>query len=245
MSRILDINLNKLPQHIAIIMDGNGRWAKDKGKPRSFGHIQGVKNVKTIVSEIVRLNIPYITLYAFSKENWRRPKTEIKLLMSLFIDTILKNKQHFLKEKIKIQTIGCVTDLPKKCQSALKDIQEYTKNNKRTTLTLALSYSAREEIIEVCRKIILNKNIKHVNEATINQFLYTKDTPDPELLIRTGGEKRISNFLLWQIAYTELYFSEKKWPEFCIDELYMSIFEYQKRERRFGKTSEQIIDESN
>ena len=239
------INLEKLPKHIAIIMDGNGRWAKAQGHPRSYGHIEGVKNVKKIVSEIVSLNIPYITLFAFSKENWKRPKKEIKVLMSLFVKTIIKNKNHFLKEKIKIQTIGSITELPEKCQSALSDIQEVTKNNKGTTLTLAMSYSARAEIVECCKKLLLHGKGNEINESTFSKNLYTKDMPDPELLIRTSGEKRISNFLLWQIAYTELYFSEKKWPEFNKEELYMSIFEYQKRERRFGRTTEQIIDENN
>ena len=239
------IDLDKLPKHIAIIMDGNGRWAKSMGQPRSYGHIEGVKNVKNIVSEIVRLNIPYITLFAFSKENWKRPKKEIKVLMSLFVKTIIKNKKHFLKEKIKIKTIGSITDLPEECQSALYEIQEFTKNNKGTTLTLAMSYSARAEIVECCKKLLLHGKENEINESIFSSNLYTKDMPDPELLIRTSGEKRISNFLLWQIAYTELYFSEKKWPEFNKEELYMSIFEYQKRERRFGRTTEQIIDENN
>ncbi len=239
------VNLNQMPKHIAIIMDGNGRWAKDKGKKRTDGHTAGVKTVKTIVSEIVALNIPYITLFAFSKENWNRPKNEVNSLMNLFVSTIVKNKMHFLKEKIKILVIGSTSDLPRDCQSAISEIEDATKNNEGTTLMLAISYSGRTEIINCCNKMIKDGRYNEITEMEFQKHLQTAGVPDPELLIRTGGEKRISNFLLWQIAYTELYFSEKKWPDFDKEELYMSIFEYQKRQRRFGKTAEQITDENN
>ena len=237
------LDLQNMPQHIAIIMDGNGRWAKEKGKKRFFGHIEGVKVVKKIVESAIKLNIQYLTLFTFSKENWERPKTEVNMLMDLFISTIKDNQNHFLKNEIKINTIGSIEDLPKKCQNAILKIKETTKHNTRLTLTLALSYSSRFEIIEAIKKIILTQKDINITESLINSHLETHNLPDPELLIRTSGEKRISNFLLWQIAFSELYFSEKKWPDFDEEELYMAIFEYQKRERRFGKTTEQINNE--
>ena len=234
------LDLQNIPQHIAIIMDGNGRWAKEKGKKRFFGHIEGVKVVKKIVESAIKLNIQYLTLFTFSKENWERPKTEVNMLMDLFISTINDNQNHFLKNEIKINTIGSIEDLPKKCQNAILKMKETTKHNTRLTLTLALSYSSRFEITEAIKKIILTKKDINITESLINSHLQTHNLPDPELLIRTSGEKRISNFLLWQIAFSELYFSEKKWPDFDEEELYIAIFEYQKRERRFGKTTEQI-----
>jgi undecaprenyl diphosphate synthase len=237
------LDLQNIPQHIAIIMDGNGRWAKEKGKKRFFGHIEGVKVVKKIVESAIKLNIQYLTLFTFSKENWERPKTEVNMLMELFISTINDNQNHFLKNEIKINTIGSIEDLPKKCQNAILKMKETTKHNTKLTLTLALSYSSRFEITEAIKKIILTKKDINITESLINSHLQTHNLPDPELLIRTSGEKRISNFLLWQIAFSELYFSEKKWPDFDEEELYMAIFEYQKRERRFGKTTEQINNE--
>ena len=237
------LDLQNMPHHIAIIMDGNGRWAKEKGKKRFFGHIEGVKVVKKIVESAIKLNIQYLTLFTFSKENWERPKTEVNMLMNLFISTIENNQNHFLKNKIKINIIGSIEDLPEKCQNAVLKMKDITKHNTGLTLTLALSYSSRFEITEAIKKIILTKKVADITESLINNHLQTHNLPDPELLIRTSGEKRISNFLLWQIAFSELYFSEKKWPDFDEEELYMAIFEYQKRERRFGKTTEQINNE--
>ena len=243
-----DINLNKLPKHIAIIMDGNGRWAKAKGKNRFFGHIEGVKTVKKIVECALSINIQYLTLFAFSQENWQRPKKEINMLMDLFMSTMLENEHHFLKNDVKINVIGNILDLPKKCQKAINKMLNVTKNNKKLTLTLALSYSARSEILNAVNSIVSKSEslkTQYITEGVFEKHLQTFNLPDPELLIRTSGEKRVSNFLLWQIAFTELYFSEKKWPDFNVEELYIAIFEYQKRERRFGKTTEQIIDEKN
>ena len=240
MSIYQKLDFTNIPKHIAIIMDGNGRWAQEKGKNRFSGHIEGVKVVKNIVEAASEINVQYLTLFAFSKENWERPKKEINLLMNLFISTIEKNKNHFLKNQIKINTIGILSDLPEKCQKALHRITDATKHNTGIVLTLALSYSGRSEITEAVKKIVLKNNNMEITELLIEQNLQTFNLPEPELLIRTSGEKRISNFLLWQIAFSELYFSEKKWPDFDEEELYMSIFEYQKRERRFGKTTEQI-----
>ena len=235
------INKNNIPKHIAIIMDGNGRWAKEKGKNRFFGHVEGVKTVQKIVASAIKLNVKYLTLFAFSKENWQRPKKEVAMLMDLFLSTIEENKNHFYKKKIKINVIGDLEDLPKKCQKSISEMIKVTQENTKLTLTLALSYSSRFEIIGAIRTIINNKICpKMISESLIDDYLETSNLPDPELLIRTSGEKRISNFLLWQIAFSELYFSEKKWPDFDEEELYIAIFEYQKRERRFGKTTEQI-----
>lgn len=240
----IKLNKNKIPAHIAIIMDGNGRWAKERGKSRIYGHLQGVKSVKRIVKSAIKLDVKYLTLFAFSKENWQRPKNEVSMLMDLFVSTIIDNQSHFLKNKIKINVIGTTTDLPKKCQNALNKMLDITKNNTGLTLTLALSYSARSEILEAINKIIKSDKKQYVTEMSFQKNLQTFNIPDPDLLIRTSGEKRVSNFLLWQIAFSELYFSEKKWPDFNEEELYIAIFEYQNRERRFGKTTEQIYDEN-
>ena len=240
----IKLNQNKIPAHIAIIMDGNGRWAKERGKSRIYGHLQGVKSVKRIVNSAIELDVKYLTLFAFSKENWQRPKNEVSMLMDLFVSTIIDNQSHFLKNKIKINVIGTTTDLPKKCQNALNKMLDITKNNTGLTLTLALSYSARSEILEAINKIIKSDKKQYVTEMSFQKNLQTFNIPDPDLLIRTSGEKRVSNFLLWQIAFSELYFSEKKWPDFDEEELYIAIFEYQNRERRFGKTTEQIYDEN-
>jgi len=244
MSIYRQIIKNNIPKHIAIIMDGNGRWAKEKGKNRFSGHVQGVRSVNTIVKTAIKLNVKYLTLFTFSKENWARPKKEVEMLMDLFVATIKKNKNSFLKNEIKLQTIGNTKDLPKKSQEILEEIIEKTQYNNKLTLTLALSYSGRSEILYALNSIIKKRSKKEIiTEAIFNKYLQTSNIPDPELLIRTSGEKRISNFLLWQIAYSELYFSKKKWPDFDEEELYMAIFEYQKRERRFGKTTEQIENE--
>ena len=246
MSIYSKLNKNNIPKHVAIIMDGNGRWAKERGVNRFEGHIRGVNTVKKIVTAAMNLNINYLTLFTFSKENWARPKKEVAMLMDLFVNTIKKNQTHFLKNQIKINTIGSLNDLPDKCQTILSDVVETTKNNNQLTLTLALSYSGRWEILECVKQIVRNKNVNEndITESLITRHLNTDNLPDPELLIRTSGEKRISNFLLWQIAYSEFYFSEKKWPDFDEEELYMAIFEYQKRERRFGKTTEQINNDN-
>ncbi len=244
MRQNIKLNQNKIPAHIAIIMDGNGRWAKEKGKSRIYGHLQGVKSLKRIVTSAIELDVKYLTLFAFSKENWQRPKSEVSMLMDLFVSTIMNNQNHFLKNKIKINVIGTTTDLPKKCQNALNKMLDITKNNSGLTLTLALSYSARSEILEAINKIIKSDKKQYITEMTFQKNLQTFNIPDPDLLIRTSGEKRVSNFLLWQIAFSELYFSEKKWPDFDEEELYIAIFEYQKRERRFGKTTEQIYDKN-
>ena len=247
MDNFQNLNNNNIPSHIAIIMDGNGRWAVEKGKKRFFGHLEGVRVIKKIVESSIKIKIKYLTLFAFSKENWKRPKKEVNLLMKLIISTIKKNQNHFLKNKIKINIIGSVSDLPKDSQEAIDQMVEVTKNNKVLTLTLALSYSARDEIVGAINNIIemkKNGNIEPITETILSNHLQTANLPDPELLIRTSGEKRISNFLLWQIAFSELYFSEKKWPDFDEEELYMAIFEYQKRERRFGKTTAQINNET-
>ena len=243
-------NLNKklLPKHIAIIMDGNGRWAKELGKNRYYGHVQGIKSIKKTVDAIIKLKIPYLTLFAFSKENWNRPKKEVNLLMNLFMSTIIENQDHFYNKKIKITTIGELNDLPKQCQKALIEMMNKTKNNAVLNLTLALSYSSRTEITQAVQKMLNEekpKNSAEISEALLSSYLQTNGMPDPELLIRTSGEKRVSNFLLWQIAFSELYFSEKKWPDFNEEELYMAIFEFQKRERRFGKTTDQLKNEIN
>ena len=235
------INTNKIPQHVAIIMDGNGRWAKNKGKFRVFGHHSGVKAVRDTVEGAAEIGLKYLTLYAFSTENWSRPKKEIDALMSLLVSTINKETKTLLDNNIKLETIGNIKDLPKKCQSELREAIEKTKDGNRTTLILALSYSSKWEIINAVKKIVKN-NIKekNINEELFSQYLSTKNVPNPELLIRTSGEHRISNFLLWQIAYSELYFTDVLWPEFRRSDLFKAIYEFQQRERRFGKISEQI-----
>ena len=235
------IDLNNLPKHIAIIMDGNGRWAKTQGKFRSFGHQNGVRSVKDTVEAASEIGIKYLTLYAFSTENWNRPKEEVDALMTLLISTIHQETKTLIQNKIRLNMIGDITDLPEKCQTELSRSIEKTKINNRMTLTLALSYSSKWEIINAIKKIILEKiPPTEINEKTFSQYLNTKNVPNPELLIRTSGEKRISNFLLWQIAYSELYFTDTLWPEFTKEEFYKAVVEYQQRERRFGKITEQL-----
>ena len=232
-------NLNT-PKHVAIIMDGNGRWAKKKGETRLFGHNEGVNTVQKIIKAAIKAKIKFLTLYTFSKENWKRPKIEISNIMSLLTDNILKSEKEIIKNKIKINTIGHIEDLPKKSQYLIQKLIKKTNKNKDLTLTLAISYSARTEIIDCIQKILEDQkngkfNCEKLNEETVNNYLYTKNIPYPDLLIRTGGEKRISNFLLWQLAYTELYFSNTEWPDFCESEFNKAIEEFQRRERRFGK----------
>ena len=239
------INLNNLPKHLAIIMDGNGRWAKQKGLLRAFGHENGTKSVRVTVETSAKLGISNLTLFAFSTENWSRPKLEVDLLMELLINS-LKNELKTLQENdIRLNSIGNLDLLPKSAQKKLQEVIETTKSNSRMVLTLALSYGSREELINAVKNIsnkVKNNiiSIDNIDESIINQHLYTRDLPEVDLLIRTSGEHRISNFLLWQIAYSELYFTDVLWPDFKEDDLYEAIISYQKRERRFGKTSEQI-----
>ncbi len=237
--------MDRLPEHIAIIMDGNGRWAKQKGKLRVFGHENGAKAVKQVVEACSELGIKNLTLYAFSTENWKRPKLEVQTLMKLLISSLKKEIKTLRKNNIKLNAIGNLKDLPVKVYQELNDVIERTKNNDRITLTLALSYGSKDEIINTIKQISVKvkNNIispENIDESVINEHLYTRNLPNVDLLIRTGGEQRISNFLLWQIAYTELYFTNVFWPDFTKEHLYETIINYQKRERRFGKTSEQL-----
>lgn len=241
------IDLNNLPKHIAIIMDGNGRWAKQQGKARVFGHKNGVHSVRDVTEAGAELGIEYMTLYAFSTENWNRPKFEITALMTLLVSTIRKEISTLNKNQIRLQTIGNINMLPKVAQKELLEAIESTKNNTRMTLILALSYSSKWEIIEAVKDIAQQaKNgtiaIEEINEDSIKHALSTKDFPDPELMIRTSGESRISNFLLWQLAYAELFFTPVFWPDFRKKHFYEAILNFQHRERRFGMTSEQVSD---
>jgi len=245
MSLLNSINTDNLPKHLAIIMDGNGRWAKQKGMLRAFGHENGTKSVKTTVETCAKLGIENLTLYAFSTENWNRPKLEVDTLMKLLINSLKKELDTLVKNNIKLNSIGNIDNLPKSVQKELLEVIEKTKENKRMTLTLALSYGSREEILNAVKKIAdkVKNNIistNSIDESIFNNHLYTQDLPDVDLVIRTSGEHRISNFLLWQIAYAEFYFTDVLWPDFSEDNLYEAIISYQKRERRFGKTSEQI-----
>ena len=245
MSLIDTINKDNLPKHLAIIMDGNGRWAKQKGFLRAFGHENGTKSVKLTVETCAKLGIANLTLYAFSTENWNRPKLEVDTLMKLLISSLKKELKTLQENNISLNTIGNIEMLPQSAQKELLDVIQKTKGNSRMVLTLALSYGSREEIINAVKKIsdkVKNNiiSIDAIDESIINQHLYTQNLPDVDLLIRTSGEHRISNFLLWQIAYAELYFTDVLWPDFKEEDLYEAIISYQKRERRFGKTSEQI-----
>ncbi|SFC86926.1 isoprenyl transferase [Algibacter pectinivorans] len=234
-----------LPKHIAIIMDGNGRWAKQKGMLRAFGHENGTKSVRQTVEACAELGIENLTLYAFSTENWNRPKLEVQTLMKLLVSSLKKEIKTLQDNNIKLAAIGSLEALPKKVYKELTEVIESTKQNSRMTLTLALSYGSRAEIINSVKEISIKvKNsiisAENIDESIINEHLYTRNLPDVDLLIRTSGEQRISNFLLWQIAYAELYFTSVLWPDFTKQHLYEAIIEYQKRERRFGKTSEQL-----
>ena len=240
------IDYNDLPNHLAIIMDGNGRWASDKGEKRIFGHRNGVKAVQKVVEEAAELKIKYLTLFAFSTENWKRPREEIGVLMKLLVSSLKSEFEKLLKNRIKLNVIGNIHQLPKIVQNELNYVINKTKNNSKMTLTLALSYGGREEIVSTFIKLAskVKNNIispEKIDQSIINEHLYTHNLPDVDLLIRTSGEKRISNFLLWQIAYAELYFSKILWPDFNKKHLHKAIINYQKRERRFGKTSEQLL----
>jgi undecaprenyl diphosphate synthase len=233
------IDLKRLPQHVAIIMDGNGRWAKQKGKLRVFGHQNGVTAVRDTVEGAAELGVAHITLYAFSTENWSRPTFEINALMELLVNTISKETKTLMDNNIKLNTIGDIASLPNSCQKNLAAAMAKTEGNTRMTLTLALSYSSRWEMVNAVKSIaskVEKGELKaaDITDAVLEQHLSTAGTPDPELLIRTSGEQRISNFLLWQIAYSELYFTSKLWPDFRREDLYEAIVNYQNRDRRFG-----------
>ena len=240
-----NLNLTKLPSHIAVIMDGNGRWAKKQGFLRAVGHNEGVKSVRDIVEGGAQIGIKFLTLYAFSTENWNRPKLEVDTLMKILVSSLKKEIKTLQDNNIKLTAIGNIDNLPKKAKRELLDVIEKTKHKAKMTLILALSYGSREEITSAV-KALANK-VKEgtlepdkINDSLISESLYTKDIPDVDLMIRTSGEQRISNFLLWQMAYAELYFTSILWPDFRKDNLYEAIYNYQNRERRFGKTSEQL-----
>lgn len=239
------LNKDTLPQHIAVIMDGNGRWAQSQGKDRLFGHFHGVESVRNIVESAAELGIKYLTLYAFSTENWDRPQQEVDGLMELLVDTIRKEVPTLNKNNIRLHIIGDKLMLPPKARTELEEALEETKGNDGMNLIMALSYSGRWELqraLQLFAKDVEAKKIssEEVGAHTLAQYLNTKDFPDPELLIRTGGEHRVSNFLLYQIAYSELYFTNTMWPDFRKENLYLAIADYQNRQRRFGKTGEQV-----
>lgn len=236
---------DRIPRHVAIIMDGNGRWAKRQGLARMFGHRQGVETVHRITEAAAELGVSYLTLYAFSTENWNRPKEEVDALMALLVDTIVKETPTLMKNNIRLQTIGDLGRLPQATHDKFLGCIAETSNNTGLTLVIALSYSSRWELIQATQKIAAavksgDMLVEDINEDIIGKYLTTSELPDPDLLIRTSGELRISNFLLWQLAYTELYFTDCLWPEFTNEEFYRAIVDYQHRERRFGKTSEQV-----
>jgi len=234
------IDLNNLPKHIAVIMDGNGRWAKKQGAKRIFGHRNAVEAVRQITESCAELGIKHLTLYAFSTENWSRPKAEVRGLMELLVSTIKKETSTLTKNNVRLTSIGNFDELPRSCQKELTESIELTKNNDGLNLILALSYSGRWEILTAVKELLKDVKkdtigLEDINYDTFSDYLCTKNVPDPELLIRTSGEMRISNFLLWQIAYTELYITDVLWPDFRKENLYEAIVAYQKRERRFGK----------
>ncbi|MBC7914256.1 MAG: isoprenyl transferase [Pyrinomonadaceae bacterium] len=247
MSLLEQIDKNRLPQHVAVIMDGNGRWAKEKGKLRVFGHQNGVRAVRDTVEGAVEAGIEYLTLYAFSSENWNRPKLEVMALMELLVSTINKETKTLMENDVRLNAIGNLEQLPPKCYQQLQQAIEKTSGNKKCTLTLALSYGSRWEIVEAAKKISLqvqagSLKAEDINEENFSAELTTAGMPDPELMIRTSGEYRISNYLLYQLAYAELYFTPKLWPDFRREDLFEAILDYQKRERRFGKTTEQLTN---
>ena len=246
MSLIEKIDKNRLPRHVAIIMDGNGRWAKAKGKDRSFGHQEGVVSVRKIMDAVTQLGLKYLTLYTFSTENWNRPEEEVQALMSLLVSAIHRETPDMMKKNVRLTAIGDLSRLREDAYNTLQECIDTTSANTGTTLVLALSYSSRWEITRAARQLaqeVLEQKINpnDITEAVVSDHLTTKNIPDPDLLIRTGGEKRISNFLLWQLSYAEFFFTDVFWPDFREEELYEAILYYQQRERRFGKTSEQLI----
>ena len=242
------LDKNNIPKHVAIIMDGNGRWAKQKGEMRIFGHTNGVESVRESLTAAAEIGVKYLTLYAFSTENWNRPKEEVAALMDLLVKAIYDEVEELNEKGVRLETIGNTSILPVSCREALTKAKERTKNNDKITLILALSYSSRWEIAQavktMAKESITGKlNVETINEDLISSYLSTSNFPDPELLIRTSGENRVSNFLMWQLAYTELYFTETLWPDFKKEHFFKAIKDYQDRERRFGKTSEQIVNE--
>lgn len=241
----INLDKNNIPQHIAIIMDGNGRWAKNHLQPRVFGHKKGVVSVKSVVEGAAEIGVKHLTLYAFSTENWKRPKFEVTALMQLLVSTITNEINELHKNNIRLSAIGNLSNLPTECYNELMRAIEKTQENEGLNLILALSYSSKWEISEAVKKIAEevvseNINVDDINEELLTKYLSTSSVPDPELLIRTSGECRISNFLLWQIAYSELYFTNTLWPDFRKENLFQAIMDYQNRERRFGLTSEQL-----
>lgn len=245
MDKKLQIDLQRVPQHVAVIMDGNGRWAKGKGMERVFGHRNALNSVRDSIEGAAEVGVKAITLYAFSTENWNRPKIEVNALMKLLVSSLKKELPTFQKNQVKVNAVGNLSSLPAKAQKVLAEVIELTKNNDRIVMTLALSYGSREEIVNtiknISKKVVNNQlQIEEIDEKVINNHLYTFNLPEVDLMIRTSGEKRISNFLLWQMAYAELYFTNILWPDFRKDDFFDAIIEYQNRERRFGKTSEQI-----
>jgi undecaprenyl diphosphate synthase len=245
MSLVAQINKEKVPHHIAIIMDGNGRWATKQGENRIYGHYEGVNSVRDVVAAAGEVGVKYITLYAFSTENWNRPKEEVDALMELLVSTITAETPQLNNKNVRLQAIGNLNSLPPACLQELNESIELTSKNTGLTLVLALSYSSKWELISAVKQIAADAknglvNIEDITEKNIEQYLCTKHIPDPELMIRTSGEHRISNFLLWQLAYAEFYFTDKLWPDFRKDDLYEAILNYQNRERRFGKTSDQL-----
>jgi len=247
MSLIEQIDKTKLPHHVAIIMDGNGRWAKARGQDRCVGHQEGSISVRKVVEAAATIELKYLTVYTFSIENWNRPEAEVQTLMSLLVSSIHKETPDLMKNNIRLLAIGDLTRLEEGVRQTLQDCINQTSGNTGTTLVLALSYSSRWELLNAVKQMISEVKAGHlanedITEERFSQYLTTREIPDPDLLIRTGGEKRISNFLLWQLSYSELYFTDVYWPDFREDELYKAILYYQKRERRFGKTSEQLND---
>ncbi len=240
------LNKKTIPEHVAIIMDGNGRWAANHGKARVFGHESGVESVRSVVEGAGEIGIKHLTLYAFSTENWNRPKDEIDALMGLLVHAIEIETESLMKNNVRLSTIGDINSMPAKVKEKLDGCISTLNSNTGLNLVLALSYSSKWEIVNAVKNLVhdaINKKIKPeiINNELFENYLNTAEIPDPELLIRTSGEYRISNFLLWQIAYSELYFTEKLWPDFRKDDLFEAVFDYQNRERRFGKTSEQLI----
>ena len=245
MSNLDQIDLKKVPKHVAIIMDGNGRWAKKRGLLRVFGHEKGAKAVRETIEAAGKTGVTHLTLYAFSTENWNRPKAEVDKLMNLLVSSLKKEFKTLHENNIKLNAIGNLNELPQKAHKELLDVIEKTKNNEKLVLTLALSYGSRDEIVKTVKEIAekVKNNIislENIDDSIINEHLYTQNLPDVDLLVRTSGEQRISNFLLWQIAYAELYFTDVLWPDFKKEDLYKALINYQNRERRFGKTSEQL-----
>ena len=245
MSLLEEVIKSKLPQHVAIIMDGNGRWAKSRGIDRSEGHREGVVSVRKVVEAAVAIDLKYLTVYTFSTENWNRPDEEVEALMSLMVSAIYRETPDLMKNNVRLLAVGDLTRLPEDVRDTLSDCIRQTSVNTGTSLVLALSYSSRWEIVQAAKRISDNVmdgsfTSEDIDEELFSSYLTTKNIPDPDLLIRTGGEKRISNFLLWQLSYAELFFTDIYWPDFRENELYEAIISYQNRERRFGKISEQI-----